>query len=93
MVKIREEVNVDTYVDVDVEISVQDFYNQLTGDDVAKLVGLLLDDGYILGGTYTPGSRNPMDEEWEESLSKLFSNRLRLSNDDVETIIKISNKI
>jgi len=41
MPKITREVNVDTYVDVDVDISVEDFFNEMEPNDVELMIKLL----------------------------------------------------
>ena len=34
-----------------------------------------------------------IDDEWNEQVNKLFNNKWRLSNEDAETILKITNKL
>ncbi len=93
MVKINKHIDIDTYLDVDVDISVQDFYNELSNNDVSELIELLLEDKFILGGGVTKNDNHFLDVKWRDSVTKLFSNRWKLSNEDIETIEKIADKL
>lgn len=93
MVKIKREVDVNTYFDVDVEIDVQDFYSELSNDEIYELIDLLVQDQYILDGPNIRKYNTHMDDKWRDSVSKLFSNRWKLSNEDIETIEKIADKL
>lgn len=93
MVKISKHVDIDTYLDVDVEIDLQEFYSELSKNEICELISLLVEDQYILGGPHIKQHNNHMDDKWRDSVTKLFSNRWRLSNEDIETIEKITDKL
>jgi hypothetical protein len=93
MVRINKYIDIDTYLDVDVDISVQDFYKELSNNDVSELIELLLDDQLILGGGVTKNDNHFLDVKWRDSVTKLFSNRWKLSDEDIETIEKIADKL
>lgn len=93
MVKIKDSIDINTDFDVELDVSVRDFYSELSEDEINELIDLLMEDNYILNGPRKGEYNNHMDDKWRDSISKLFSNRWKLSNEDIETIERISNKL
>ena len=78
-----------SYISLDVDID--DIINGLTGREKQELVDELYDDGYC-----PTQVKQVMDEDlddWDEAIKKLKGNKWRLSKEDEETILRITNKI
>jgi hypothetical protein len=69
----------------EIEIEVDDFLSACSDSEKKELVQALKDDGYFNEGD--------LDNEFDIALRKLVGNSWRLSKEDEETILKISNKI
>jgi transcription initiation factor IIE alpha subunit len=72
-----------SYIDVDPS----EFISACSKREIKKLIEILTDDGRI-----TSENQNLFDKNWEEALYKLNGNRLRLTIEEEETILKISKK-
>jgi hypothetical protein len=77
-----------SYINVDVDID--DILSSMTHREKQELVDDLYADGYI---AKKDDSERSTDDEWNEQVHKLFNNKWRLSNEDEETILKITKKI
>ncbi len=93
MVKVKGSVDISTDFDVELDVNIEDFYNELSSDDVSELIELLLEDKFILGGVARKNDNHFLDVKWRDSVTKLFSNRWKLSNEDIETVEKIADKL
>ena len=82
------------WTEAEVELDVNDIYENLSDREILKLVDLLVDEGVVIS-TNTSKNENMsfMDEEWKKTLISLMNNRHRLSNEDEETIKTIANKL
>jgi len=69
----------------EIEVDVDDFLSACSDSEKKELVQALKDDGYFNEGD--------LDNEFDIALRKLVGNSWRLSKEDEETILKISNKI
>jgi DNA-binding transcriptional regulator YhcF (GntR family) len=82
------------WVDAEVDLTVNEIYENLSDRDILKLVDLLVSEGVVIS---TNTSKNEtmsfLDEEWKKTLLNLMNNRHRLSNEDEEIIKTISNKL
>ena len=82
------------WTQAEVDLSVDDIYENLSDREVLKLVDLFVEEGLVIS---TNASKNEsmsfLDEEWKKTLLNLMSNRHRLSNEDEETIKLIANKL
>jgi hypothetical protein len=82
------------WVDAEVDLTVNEIYENLSDRDILKLVDLLVSEGVVIS---TNTSKNEtmsfLDEEWKKTLLKLMNNRHRLSNEDEEIIKTIANKL
>jgi hypothetical protein len=82
------------WTQAEVDLSVDDIYENLSDREVLKLVDLLVDEGLVIStNTSKNESMGFLDEEWKKTLLNLMNNRHRLSNEDEETIKTIANKL
>jgi ABC-type histidine transport system ATPase subunit len=82
------------WTEAEVELDVNDIYENLSDREILKLVDLLVDEGVVIStNTSKNESMSFMDEEWKKTLLNLMNNRHRLSNEDEETIKSIANKL
>jgi ABC-type histidine transport system ATPase subunit len=82
------------WTQAEVDLSVDDIYENLSDREVLKLVDLLVDEGLVIStNTSKNESMSFLDEEWKKTLLNLMSNRHRLSNENEETIKTIANKL
>ena len=77
-----------SYINVDVDID--DILSSLTSREKQELADELYEDGYI---AKKDDDAKSTDDEWNEQVNKLFNNKWRLSKEDEETILQITNKI
>ena len=80
----------ESYVDVDVD----EFLSACSPREIEKLIEYLIEDGH-LDSKGLPKKNEPkslMEEEWDEITDNLREKRLNISNEDEETIRKISKK-
>ena len=92
MPKLYTSVSIDDYVDVDVDIEIDEFLDICSTYEKKQLVIALKEEGYW--DTNTLGSSNFTDEQWSQALEKLSGlGRLRLTSEEEEIIIKIANKL
>jgi hypothetical protein len=93
-IKKKEKIMATFWVDTEVELTVNEIYENLSDRDILKLVDLLVSEGVVIS---TNTSKNEtmsfLDEEWKNTLLNLMNNRHRLSNEDEETIKTIANKL
>jgi len=78
----------------EVELDVNEIYENLSDREILKLVDLFVEEGLVIStDTIRKEKMSLMDEQWKETMLKLIGNRHRLSNEDEETIKTISNKL
>jgi hypothetical protein len=93
-IKKKEKIMATFWVDTEVELTVNEIYENLSDRDILKLVDLLVSEGAVIStNTSKNESMSFLDEEWKKTLLKLMNNRHRLSNEDEETIKTIANKL
>jgi ABC-type histidine transport system ATPase subunit len=82
------------WTQAEVDLSVDDIYENLSDREVLKLVDLFVEEGLVIS-TNTSKNENMsfLDEEWKKTLLNLMNNRHRLSKEDEETIKTIANKL
>jgi hypothetical protein len=76
-----------------IDIDIDDIIYGLDGFEKQSLVDELYDDGYVpkqLKGTLADDEDA---DDWDEQVKKLKGNKWRLSKEDEEIILKITNKI
>jgi len=75
---------------INIDIDIDDIISNMSSYDKQMMVDELYADGYI---AKKDNEARSTDDEWNEQVHKLFNNKWRLSNEDEETILKITNKI
>jgi Fe2+ or Zn2+ uptake regulation protein len=82
------------WAQAEVDLSVDEIYENLSDREVLKLVDLFVEEGLVIStNTSKNESMSFLDEEWKKTLLNLMNNRHRLSNEDEETIKSIANKL
>ena len=82
------------WTEAEVELDVNDIYENLSDREILKLVDLFVEEGLVIStNTSKNESMNFLDQEWKKTLVNLMNNRHRLSNEDEETIKTIANKL
>jgi len=82
------------WTQAEVDLSVDDIYENLSDREVSKLIKLLTEEGEVISINLGKNeSMSFLDEEWKKTLLNLMNNRHRLSNEDEETIKTIANKL
>jgi hypothetical protein len=82
------------WTEAEVELDVNDIYENLSDREVLKMVDLFVEEGLVIStNTSKNESINFLDQEWKKTLVNLMNNRHRLSNEDEEMIKSISNKL
>ena len=81
------------YINVDIDL--EDVYNDLTTYEKSYLVDWLKEDGYIeeLKTNESPSSENYKDDDWVETIQKLAKNRHQLTFEEEELIKEISKRL
>jgi hypothetical protein len=78
----------------EIDLSVDEIYENLSDREVKKLVDLLVSEGDVISTNVGENENMSfLDEEWKKTLLNLMNNRHRLSNEDEETIKTIANKL
>lgn len=76
-----------------IDIDIDDIMYGLDRYEKQQLVDELYDDGYVpkqISGTLLDSDE---DSDWNIAVNKLKNNQWRLSKEDEETILRITNKI
>ena len=76
-----------------IDIEIDDIMYSLSSYEKQELVDELYDDGYVpkqISGTLLDSDE---DSDWNVAVNKLKNNEWRLSKEDEETILRITNKI
>ena len=76
-----------------IDIEIDDIMYGLDRYEKQQLVDELYDDGYVpkqISGTLLDSDE---DSDWNVAVNKLKNNQWRLSKEDEETILKITNKL
>jgi hypothetical protein len=82
------------WTQAEVDLSVDDIYENLSDREVKKLIDLLVSEGEVISTNVDKNeSMSFLDEEWKNTLLNLMNNRHRLSNEDEEIIKTIANKL
>ncbi len=82
------------WTQAEVDLSVDDIYENLSDREVKRLINLLVEEGEVISTNISKNeSMSFLDEEWKNTLLNLMNNRHRLSNEDEETIKSIAQKL
>lgn len=79
-------------VDVDIEVDVEEFYNDCSDKEKEELAKYLIEDGFIPGQSNQVGEDNINDIMYKEALNKLYSRRISLSLEEEEFLMNLANK-
>jgi hypothetical protein len=74
-----------------IDIEIDEIIYAMTSWEKQELADELYEDGYIPKELEKKQSKS--DDDWDEAVEKLKGNKWRLSKEDEETILKITNKI
>ena len=75
---------------ISIDIDIDDILYGMTTYEKQELVDELYEAGYT---AKKDTSEKNTDDDWNEQVNKLFNNKWRLSKEDEETILRITNKI
>lgn len=89
MPRINTEANIDEWLDVDVDISVEDFFDEMDEDDMKEMATLLRKNGYSVIEVPT---ESPDGQDFQEALRKLSNAYYSLSNEDIAPIMQLAKR-
>jgi hypothetical protein len=73
-----------------IDIDIDEIIYSMTSWEKQELADELYDDGYVAKKDV---SGRDIDDDWNEQVNKLFNNKWRLTKEDEETILRITNKL
>jgi hypothetical protein len=82
----------DFYVD-DLDISPSDFVDACSKREIAELIEILIEDGYVDNQSILKTNGTYDDESYTKVLVKLSESRRRLTNEEEEIIKKIADRL
>lgn len=80
-----------TYVDIDIDVD--EFLEECTTHEIQEVIEWLKENGNIENDVIIQDNSNFQDDIFNENLNKLIGNRWKLSSEDEETILRISEKL
>jgi transcription initiation factor IIE alpha subunit len=80
-------------VEAEVWVDVNEFIDSCSDKEIQKIITRLVEDGLIKKSDVKNPRDNVLDEIWKGKVEKLFNNRLQLSNEEIEIIEKIANRL
>jgi len=89
MPRFSTEVNIDEWVDADVDVDVIDFFDEMDEDEKKEMAALLQKEGY---GPVSIESHSTDGEEFQEALRKLAAAYYSLSNEDIAPIMQLAKR-
>ena len=87
---------------ISIDVDLDDIYREMSRYDKEKMAEWLEEDGHCIidyeynnkeNPLYLTGQESYGEEELKNNLKKLWNSYYQLSNEDIETIKKIANKI
>lgn len=84
-----------TFYAEDIDIDPDEFVSSCSSREIEELIDVLVEDGHIPKiSDIAPIDKNLLDEEWDGVIGKIAGlGRLRLTNEEEETIRKIANRL
>jgi len=82
----------DFYVD-DLDISPSAFVDACSKREIAELIEILIEDGYVDNQSILKTNGTYDDESYTKALVKLSESRRRLTNEEEEIIKKIADRL
>ncbi len=82
-------------MDHTIDIDPDEFVSSCDSNEIRELIDILVEDRHIPEFIdIAPHKKNLFDEEWDEIMGKIRGlGRLRLTNEEEETIRKIANRL
>jgi hypothetical protein len=81
-------------VEAEVDIDVEDFIDECSDREIEKLIKYLIEEGKLPKSLTKYGQSQNLsvnDVLWYETISKIQSNRLGMTDEEIEIIEKIAN--
>jgi hypothetical protein len=86
---------------IQVDIDVDDFYDDLSSRDKQELINLLKDDGYLESNRLVEAiddvdyefEGSPMDHEWHTMISKINKSRYQLTKEQEQLLINLAKSL
>lgn len=84
-----------TFYAEDIDIDPDEFVSSCNSREIKELIDALVEDGHIpKTNDVAPADKNLLDNDWDEVIGKIAGlGRLRLTNEEEETIRKIANRL
>ena len=80
------------YTDVDVDVD--DFVGSCSKSEIAELIECLVDDGHLIGHPVEVATNATVeDEKWNDEVAKLFNNRWKLTVEDEQKILSVTQRL
>lgn len=80
------------YTDVDVDVD--DFVGSCSESEIKELIECLVEDGHLIGHPVEVAKESTVeDEKWNDEVSKLFNNRWKLTVEDEQRILSVTQKL
>ena len=87
MPKFTESVCIEEYTNVDIDVSVEDFYDEMSDNEARQMLKLLIEDGYDV-----PTTASSNNWEFIDAMKKLSNNYYQLTNEEEALIIALSKR-
>jgi hypothetical protein len=81
------EFRTEEYIDIDIDIDVDEFFFKMTNSEKRKMFDLLVEDGFGIGEV-----QSHSNWEFTDAIAKLTFNYFSLTNEEINTIIKLSKR-
>lgn len=79
------------YLDVDVDIEVEEFYDEMDKEEKQEMYDLLVEDKTVIGRELNkPSGRSSW--EFDEAITKLKANYYSLTNEETDAIIRMAKR-
>jgi hypothetical protein len=85
-----------TYIQVDIDVD--DFYDDLSSRDKQELINLLKDDGYLEKNQLVEAiddefNGSPIDHEWYAMINKINKHRYQLTKEQEQLLIDLAKSL
>jgi hypothetical protein len=83
------------YTHADIDLDVEEIYDELSSSEVNELVDILVEEGYVVktnSNPKLPDSQNTSEWLFTNMIGKVISNRLRLTKEEESLLQKISDR-
>lgn len=83
------------YTHADVDLDVEEIYDELSSSEINELVDILVEEGYVLkkpSHPKSPDSQNTSEWLFANMISKVINNRLKLTKEEEILLQKISDR-